>query len=46
MCHVSPPIYPQETYKAVYERKYTLYKHVIECLDPLWGEMQNLIEWE
>lgn len=44
MCHISPPIYPRETYKALYEKKYALYKRVIECLDPIWGEMQNLIE--
>ncbi|MBR5700846.1 MAG: carbohydrate kinase, partial [Oscillospiraceae bacterium] len=27
-----------------YEKRYTLYKRLMDCLDPLWGDMQKVIE--
>lgn len=33
-----------QEYREVYDRKYALYRKTIECLDPLWSEMQSVID--
>ena len=35
---------PRPEAGARYERRYALYKKLVECLDPLWGEIQGVIE--
>lgn len=35
---------PDYSKKEIYDRKYLLYKKIIESLDGIWGEMQKLIE--
>lgn len=44
MCAVSGTVLPRREYKEIYEKKYRLYRRTIECLDPLWDEMQEVIE--
>ena len=29
---------------AEYDRRYQMYKRIIECLDPLWDDMQKCVE--
>lgn len=36
MTHLREPVMPQRKNAAAYDRKYTLYKRVIEALDPVW----------
>ena len=44
MCPMGDRIMPNpDTYQA-YNKRYALYKKTIECLDPLWSDMQNCIE--
>ena len=43
MCSVSPAIIPNLNLKEIYDKKYSLYKKTIICLDSLWNDMQNLI---
>ncbi len=43
MCRINKPIYPREWAHKEYEKKYKLYKHVIEALDPVWSDMQEII---
>jgi L-xylulokinase len=44
MSAVVPAVLPDPALKPLYDRRYALYKKVIGCLDPLWGEMQALID--
>ena len=44
MCPVGERAEPNPAVKAAYERRYSLYKKAIECLDPLWDDMQACIE--
>ena len=46
MSAVAPAVYPREDAAAAYEKKYSLYKKAIECLNDLWPEMQEFIEKE
>ena len=36
MTHLSDPVLPQSQYFAAYDKKYSLYKRVIEALEPVW----------
>ena len=40
----SAAVMPIPAHRAVYEKKYALYRKTIECLDPLWEQMQALVE--
>lgn len=44
MCRVAPAVLPDASKAEIYRRKYGLYKKAIDCLNPLWGDMQDLIE--
>lgn len=44
MCKISPRVMPDPSKKQIYDRKYALYRSVIDCLDPLWDEMQALVK--
>lgn len=44
MCRISEAVNPRPEYREVYDRKYALYRKTIECLDPLWLEMQSVID--
>lgn len=46
MCQVAPAVLPDPAKAEIYNKKYALYKKTIHCLDPLWGDMQQLIEEE
>ena len=43
MCNIVSVSLPNLDKAAVYEKKYHLYKRAIECLDPLWDNMQALV---
>lgn len=43
MCTILPPVLPDPAKKEIYDQKYALYLKTIECLDPLWDQMQDLI---
>ena len=44
MCPVGARFKPNPDVRTAYERRYGLYKKAIECLDPLWDDMQACIE--
>jgi L-xylulokinase len=44
MTSIAPAVLPNPAMKALYDRRYALYKKTIECLDPLWSEMQAHID--
>ena len=44
MCPVGRRYEPNEAVRAAYNRRYALYVKAIECLDPLWDDMQKCIE--
>ncbi len=44
MCPVGERFEPDMQKHAVYAKRYRLYCRAIECLDPLWDEMQAVIE--
>lgn len=46
MCGLSAPVYPNLEKLAVYDKKYALYLKTIQCLDPLWTQMQEVVEGE
>ena len=46
MAKFSPTIQPDQRRADVYDRKYRLYVRAIECLDGLWDEMQELVDWK
>ena len=44
MCKVAQCVQPDPKKAGIYAEKYALYYKTIECLDPLWEQMQQLIE--
>lgn len=44
MCGISAIYYPDPDRAAVYDRKYKLYCRTVDCLNGLWGEMQQYCE--
>lgn len=44
MCKISARVMPNPDFKEMYEKKYNLYKRVIDSLDGVWDEMQQLAE--
>ena len=44
MSSLSAPVYPRKEYADIYNKKYAFYRKTIDCLDPLWTDMQELIE--
>ena len=46
MVSVGRRVLPDPGKKEIYDRKYRLYLRAIECLDPLWDEMQRMEEGE
>lgn len=45
MCHITARVEPDPARFEIYRRKYALYCRTIEALDPLWNEMQALVEY-
>ena len=46
MCQVAPAVLPDPSKAEIYRKKYALYQKTIDCLNPLWDDMQDLIEEE
>ena len=46
MSPVGRRVEPDMAAKAQYDRRYKIYKRVIECLDPLWDELRQCVEGE
>jgi L-xylulokinase len=44
MCVISEAIFPRPEYADAYMRKYGIYMRVIEALDPIWPEIQDLMD--
>lgn len=44
MCPVGKRYEPNEAVRAAYNSRYSLYCKAIDCLDPLWDDMQKCIE--
>ncbi|MEE3419737.1 MAG: FGGY-family carbohydrate kinase [Lachnospiraceae bacterium] len=44
MTGVSKRFEPNPAVKDIYDRKYALYVKTVECLDPLWDDMQALVD--
>lgn len=44
MCPLGERVMPRPETFDVYNQRYALYKMTIDCLDPLWNDMQNSIE--
>nr|WP_321297353.1 FGGY-family carbohydrate kinase [uncultured Sphaerochaeta sp.] len=44
MCKISARVIPNLAYKEIYDKKYKLYKKVINGLDSVWDEMQQMAE--
>ena len=44
MCRSARRVLPRPEAAKVYAEKYALYLKTIECLDPLWAEMQRFME--
>ena len=44
MCPVGSRIEPDPAAHRAYSRRYSLYRKLIDCLDPLWDDMQKLLE--
>jgi len=44
MCRVKPAMQPDASQYLVYERKYDLYKKVLNALDGIWDDVQGLVE--
>lgn len=42
MCRISGRIMPNPELRSVYDKKYALYKKVVEGLDGIWDQMQSL----
>lgn len=43
MIRVSEPVLPNTENTAIYQKKYTLYRQVIEALDPVWNTVERMI---
>ena len=46
MASFSPVIQPDKSKAEIYNKKYALYVRAIECLDGLWDQMQELVEYK
>ena len=46
MCPVGARVEPNPDVASSYERRYALYRRIIDCLDPIWDDMQACIEGE
>ena len=44
MCPVGRRAEPDRVAHAAYDRRYRLYARILECLDPLWDDMQKCVE--
>ncbi len=44
MCPVGVRAEPDMKAHAAYDRRYALYRRIIECLDPLWDDMRKCVE--
>jgi len=44
MCPIGRRVEPNGSAHAAYDRRYRMYKRVIECLDPLWDDLQKCVE--
>lgn len=44
MCPVGERFEPNKENSAAYRKRYGLYKKLIECLDPLWDDMQTCFD--
>ena len=44
MCSIGTMVQPSPENAEIYEKKYELYKKVIDCLNPVWDQMQALAE--
>ncbi len=44
MCPIGTRVTPDPKAKAAYDRRYRMYRRIIECLDPLWDDMQKCLE--
>ena len=43
MCRIGNAVQPRKWAHDLYEKKYRLYKKVIDALDGVWGDMQEII---
>jgi len=46
MCAVRPAVLPDQSRAKIYAAKYAMYKKVIAVLDPVWDDMEKLIQGE
>ena len=44
MSEISAPVLPDPKKADIYRRKFELYRKTVDCLDPIWNDMQDLIE--
>ena len=44
MSKVAGTFYPDPGTRAVYEKKYEMYREILDALDPVWNDMQKLID--
>ena len=44
MCPIGSRVEPGMAAYAAYDRRYQMYKRIIECLDPLWDDMRRCVE--
>ena len=44
MCPVGVRVEPDPSARTAYDRRYAIYRRVIECLDPLWDEVRECVE--
>ena len=44
MCRINEAILPRQWAHDEYEKKYQLYRKVIDALDGVWADMQNIID--
>ncbi|MDD5939025.1 MAG: carbohydrate kinase [Clostridiales bacterium] len=45
MCALAPAVEPDPPAREAYDKKYALYCRTIHCLDGLWPEMQDYLDW-
>lgn len=43
MTSLSAPVMPNEKFFETYDRKYAMYKKIIESLDPVWEDLQAML---
>ncbi len=44
MCPIGSRVEPRMAAYTAYDRRYQMYKRIIECLDPLWDDMTKCVE--